>query len=642
MNSMKTTTNNVLKLLTAAFLVSSFLTMGFPSGGRSVLAASSSHRSNISPDLEEAVANSPDAYVRVIIDTKPSANSNAFSKLMMRIGEMGGTVLRSLNDNKTAAVQIVASSIQELASENAVKYISLDRTTQVAGHLETTTGAAAARNYGTSHTGPIDGYLVGIAILDSGIYAAHHSLSGRVVASVDFTGEGRTDDPFGHGTHVATIAAGNSHVSSAYTGIAPWAKIINVRVLNAQGVGSISSAIAGIDWCIANKVLYNIRVLNLSLGATAVDSYVNDPLCQAVRRAFDAGLVVCVAAGNSGKDANGTKIFGAVHSPGIEPSALTVGAANTMGTDSRADDSMASFSSHGPTRGYYTDTAGVKHYDNLIKPDLIAPGNRIVEAQSPGNQIVTANPSLDANVSTSSYHEMMYMSGTSMATPAAAGAAALLLQRNPSLTPNLVKALLEYTAQPLAGVSNYEQGAGQLNIEGAVRLAGLVRTDLIGRQLGDVLLIGAPPTASTTIAGYSFGWGGGIIQKWNFIYGSALITKFQGIYGNGVLLTDGTLLAGGVLLSDGTLLSSGALLSEGVLLSDGTLLSNGVLLSDGTLLSDGVLLSDGTLLSDGVLLSDWAMASSTSSSAAQTLAMSALGGDQTSSMAAEPDSDPTN
>ena len=118
----------------------------------------------------------------------------------------------------------------------------------------------------------------------------------------------------------------------------------------------MSNAIAGIDWCIANKSLYNIRVLNLSLGATAVDSHVNDPLCQAVRRAFAAGLVVCVAAGNMGKDENGQKIFGAIHSPGIEPSALTVGATNTFGTNSRADDAVTSQFPR-PTRGYYTDVS---------------------------------------------------------------------------------------------------------------------------------------------------------------------------------------------------------------------------------------------------------------------------------------------
>ena len=219
-------TKMVLKLLTAALLVSSFVIVNFPYGGRAVLASPNPQGPNVSSDLQDAISNDPESVVRVIVDTRPAPGSNAYSRLMARIVEMGGIVMRSLNSGKTAAVQIAASAIGELASDNGVKYVSLDRATQATGHLETTTGAAAARNYGTSSTGPIDGYLVGIAILDSGIYAAHHSFtSGRVVASVDFTGEGRTDDPYGHGTHVATIAAGNNHVSSAYTGIAPWAQL---------------------------------------------------------------------------------------------------------------------------------------------------------------------------------------------------------------------------------------------------------------------------------------------------------------------------------------------------------------------------------------------------------------------------------
>src|SRR5581483_6718173 len=332
-----------------------------------------------------------------------------------------------------------------IAARDDVNYMSYDRATLLTGHLETTTGAGQARNYGTAATGTIDGTGVGIAILDSGIAPAHHAFraansTSRITASVDFTGEGRTDDPYGHGTHVASIAAGNSHVAQgAYTGIAPNARIINVRVLNSFGWGASSNAIAGIDWCITNKAAYNIRVMNLSLGATAVDSYQNDPLCQAVRRAVNAGIVVCVAAGNMGKDADGNKVFGAIHSPGIEPSAITVGAANTQGTDTRTDDMVATYSSRGPTRGSYTDAGGTKHYDNLIKPDLITPGNKLIEAQSPDNYLVT---------------------------------------NNPALTPNLVKAVLEYTAQPLAGATTLEQGAGLLNVEGAVRLAGRIRTDL--------------------------------------------------------------------------------------------------------------------------------------------------------------------
>src|SRR5438128_6258653 len=131
---------SVLALLTAAFLLSSFLP-GFSSGVRSVLAEPNSQGRRISTDLAEAVSNSPYGVVRVIVDTKSSSSSTAYSRLMVRIGTMGGIVTRSLNSGKTAAVEIPASAISALADDNAVKYISLDRNTQVTGHVETTTGA---------------------------------------------------------------------------------------------------------------------------------------------------------------------------------------------------------------------------------------------------------------------------------------------------------------------------------------------------------------------------------------------------------------------------------------------------------------------------------------------------------------------
>src|SRR5437870_13120539 len=119
----------------------------------------------------------------------------------------------------------------------------------------------------------------------------------------------------------------------------------------------------------ATKATYNIRVVNMSLGTPAVDSYRNDPICIAVRRLVDSGMVVVVAAGNNGKNAAGQKVYGMIHSPGIEPSAITVGASNTFGTDARNDDGVASYSSRGPTRSSWTDTDGLQHYDGLMKPD---------------------------------------------------------------------------------------------------------------------------------------------------------------------------------------------------------------------------------------------------------------------------------
>ncbi len=169
-------------------------------------------------------------------------------------------------------------------------------------------------------------------------------------------------DTNGHGTHVASLAAGSSgFAGGAYGGIAPGANLLSLRVLDDNGSGSSSNIIAALDWCITNKNTYNIRVINMSLGAPAVDSYQLDPLCLAARRAHDAGIVVVCAAGNDGKDIEGNKIYGAIHSPGSEQSAITVGASNTFGTDARSDEKVTTYSSHGPTPGHYTDDNGIKN-----------------------------------------------------------------------------------------------------------------------------------------------------------------------------------------------------------------------------------------------------------------------------------------
>src|SRR5262249_52485758 len=146
---------------------------------------------------------------------------------------------------------------------------------------------------------------------------------------------------------------------------------------------------------------------------------------------------------------------------GNEPSALTVGAANTFGTDSRNDDVVTTYSSRGPTRSFWTDASGIKHYDNVIKPEIVAPGNKVIAAEAAHSQLVASFPSLDTGLSSGGDSRMMYLSGTSVSAAITSGAVALLLEANPRLTPNLVKALLMYTAQPLGRIQYVGTGNGR-------------------------------------------------------------------------------------------------------------------------------------------------------------------------------------
>ncbi|TMC77195.1 MAG: hypothetical protein E6J09_08070, partial [Chloroflexi bacterium] len=250
----------------------------------------------------------------------------------------------------------------------------------------------------------------------------------RIVASVNFSDQRLVNDPGGHGTHVAGIIAGNGTRSAGeFVGIAPQANIVDVRVLDRNGSGRISSVVRGIEWVVAHRATYNIRIMNLSFGAPVTASYRTDPMSAAVEIAWRLGLVVVAAAGNGGPARD------SVVSPGIDPYAVTVGATDDLGTLSRRDDTLAWFSSWG-------------NADSNAKPDLVAPGRRIVSIRVPGSALDTLFP--DRVVTARNGSTYLRLSGTSMATPVVAGAAALLLERRPNLTPDQVKALLVGTTQP--------------------------------------------------------------------------------------------------------------------------------------------------------------------------------------------------
>ena len=605
----------------------------------------------VSPDLREMMANDPTGKKRVdlIIQSK-DADSEVLREIMAR---NRARRTNRIGQSEMLTVNLPLSAVDVLANSGTINYMSPDRELVSTGHIENVTGAAAIRlqpAYNGRAAYTLDGAGIGIAILDSGVAVNHKSFTegstaSRVVYSQNFTTAPTVGDLYGHGTHVASIAAGSSsRDSSAYRGIAPKANIYNLKVLEDNGTGKTANLLNALSWLLNNAERNNIKIVNMSLGGLAIDSYTNDPLCVKVRALAAKGILVVAAAGNEGKNATtGQKLYGHIHSPANDPTVLTVGAVNTFGTDSRSDDSVATYSSHGPTRSYYTRN-GVKIHDNIIKPDLVAPGNKVVSAKSDFTSMLPAmypslsTPTLNGADQT---NLMMYLSGTSMAAPAVSGAAALLLQVNPKLTPSMIKMILQYTAQPINGANMYEQGAGQMNIEGAVRLARVYRSDLdfsLSATSGMSLLASGAtfPTASSILNGANCTWAQGILTDHGYIKGQTLAGNFHNVYrkdswfekgithntsgnfifntnfsSNGLIFTakavknNGSAMGGGsVINAFGLLVTNGVLVSDGVLSSDGILVSDGILASDGVIISDGVLSSDSVLVSDGMTTAD--------------------------------------
>src|ERR1043166_8564719 len=358
-----------------------FVSTNSPVRAATTAPAATFNNPKISPDLQQLILSGQGTQrVKAIVQSVPTTTSSG-SLLGSLLNTVGGLLVNVLSALNIRIVDVTANDVQVLATDPSVSYISLDAPVRSTGHLTTTTGTQQIRVQKTLlGTNNLDGSGVTIAVLDSGIDKNHKSFAttGKIKFSKDFTGENRTDDPWGHGTHVAAIAAGDgAPTNGAYEGIAPGASLVNLRVLNSNGVGRVSGVLAALDWLMTNKGTYNVKVVNMSLGTPAINSYEDDPVCNAVRKLVDAGVVVVAAAGNLGKDANGNKVYGAIHCPGNEPSVITVGASNSFGTDGRNDDTVTTYSSRGPTRSFSVDSYGLVHYDNIIKPDLVAPGNKI-------------------------------------------------------------------------------------------------------------------------------------------------------------------------------------------------------------------------------------------------------------------------
>ena len=513
----------------------------------SLLGSTAAHAGGMAPDLDQQVQQSPNSgnKVRVIVQlTGAGADTSALAK------RYGGDKLGDQSLINGAVLYIPKGQLKKLQNDPNVSWISPDRQVQSSAWDCDTQAVAADQvwsTYGDRGTG------IGVAVLDTGVNPANTDLNplGVTGANTRITGwkdllanKPQPYDDNGHGSHVSGIAMGSGNLSGKlFTGTAPNANLISVKVLDNTGSGSVSNIINGLNWCVANKSTYNIRVINLSLGHKPAESYKTDPLCAAVRSAVHNGIIVVVAAGNCGKDSLGNIVYGGISSPGNEPSAITVGASNTQGTPGLADDTVCTFSSRGPTA-----------IDQIAKPDLVAPGNKIVSMR-------VANSYLDTNYKTNQVPTTSYgfsgapwyfiLSGTSMAAPQVAGVAALVVAANPTLTPNAVKAILMYTAIPLqlrdaqglplsAGLSTLTQGAGCVNALGAVETASKINA---GAAAGSYWLTGSL-SKLTTIAGVNYTWGQTV--KWGdrLLTGDSLVTMKQ------VVWSDATVGANQVVWSD--------------------------------------------------------------------------------------------
>jgi serine protease AprX len=405
--------------------------------------------------MAEAQAH-PNQVFNVIVQGSRGTKSSAVAQsvnnsLTARPGKAKG-VKKSFTSLKGVSAALTGSQIADLAKRPGILAITLDSKVRLSVYNN---GFSSSQSWVTA-AGVSDvwsGYLKppAIAVVDSGVQACRadfgdtgYGCSSRVIKQVSLTSllPNSSYDGRGHGTLVAGLAAGSR---DGYAGAAPTAPIVSIDVMDDNGMAMTSDVIAAADWILANKARYNIRVANFSLQSTVAGSFMYDPLDKAVEKLWFNGVVVVVAAGNYGVDGQPTTV---AYAPGNDPFVITVGASDLNGTAStRSDDFAAPWSAYGYT------------LDGFAKPDIGAPGRYLTGPVPSSSTMALEHPE---RMTTSGF---MWMSGTSFASPIVAGAAAQLLAKYPSWTPDQVKGALMLTAKSTA--AGTALGVGEVNIKGA-------------------------------------------------------------------------------------------------------------------------------------------------------------------------------
>ena len=361
------------------------------------------------------------ATATVVVLGDPGAAARA-------VTSAGGTVDRTLNGIGGAIATVPADRVHDLADTAAEQgvHVSADHELHLAdsGWDSSTDAGSLLRtaqsvNATTPNASQATGNGVDVAVVDSGIspVTGLNTTPNKVVNGPDISfdsqskSKGAYVDNYGHGTHIAGIIAGNGGAKgSDYNGVAPDARLLNVKVADAGGAVDVSQVIAALDWVVQHRTDngLNVRVLNLSFGTDSSQSYVDDPLAYAAEAAWHNGIVVVTAAGNHGTD------LGHLTDPAVDPFVIAVGSDEAKGTADPSDDVISDFSSRG---------------DGTRNPDVVAPGRSIVSLRDPGSYVDTNYP--QARVT----NKLFRGSGTSQATGVVSGVVADLLQQRPTLTP---------------------------------------------------------------------------------------------------------------------------------------------------------------------------------------------------------------
>ncbi len=541
------------------------------------------------------------------------------------VTEVGGTVIAELDIIGGVTAELTAVESDALATAWPAVRLFADRRTAVAGKKttggggdtsgDTTTDSGGKKGGGGSSndfaTIPdtafprlvgaplvwaqnLTGRGVGVAVLDTAVKYTHPSLQHdtagleRVLAfhdaienvTYDFVaGVNRKKleliptDLHGHGSHVAGIAVGSQLTETGeFAGVAPDANLIVVRALGDDGSGTYTDVIKGVDWVVKNRELFGIRVLNLSLSAAPQSAYWDDPINQALMKAWQAGIVVVASAGNTGPDPMTIGV------PGNLPYLVTVGAMSDAVTpDLPGDDFLTSFSAAGPT------------VEGFVKPELVAPGGHVVSSMKASTYLATLHEQYRVG------DQYFRMSGTSQATGLVSGVVALMLELDPGLGPDDVKCRLLASARPALddlgnrSYSVFQQGAGMVDAYAAVFSTA---TGCANRGLDlDAELAGLDSGLPGTV---HFGGRANRDELGNYY--------LVGLDGDGYTWDGAFTFGGGYTWSDAA--ADGLLWSDTQMLTGGTVQVDGLLWADGFTWTDGLLWSDGQVVGDGFVWAD--------------------------------------